>query len=460
MTKLRFALIPLIVSAALLYSHFDKLGANGADVAQVISHEVISEFPKGIRFKVNVESDAIVEEMALRFRVGQQKSGVYEYFETERSRSFTSELFWNTYSLSKYIPPGTSLHYKFEIITKDGKKHTSDTYGFVYEDVRFDWDEISSGTVTVAYHGPVKSRAVGVLDAIIKTMAFMEIVLGESQKEAIRVTMYNNTKEMLVALPPGSATIRRELITEGQAFTKVGTLLVLGGGRLATGTASHEVTHILVHRAGDSVFGRVPSWLDEGLSEFGNVSPTVSYDVALDFGVHANKLLPITSMPSLPGDPEDVIMFYGQARSIVEYMIMKHGPGKMREMLASLKSGIKIDDAIMSVYQMDRISMENLWRSYIGAPKYVPVSIESVLPTPISRPTGSAFTLTPQAGGQTVASFNEGQPQKDQKQSESASSGFCSRSKGARKFDVSQIAFVGLLLFMVSRKIKCFKKDL
>ena len=459
MTKVRFFYIIIVIAVVLFASNVNRLDANSVGVPEVVFHDVISEFPNGIRFKINVESDSVVDEIALRFRVGQQKSGVYEYFDIEQSRSFSAELFWNTYSASKYIPPGTVISYNFEITTLDGIIHTSETYDFVYQDVRFDWDEISNGMVTVAYHGPVKSRAVGILEAIIKTMEFMEMVLGEGQSAPIRVNMYNNTKEMLVALPPGSATIKRELITEGQAFTKVGTLLVLGGGRLATGTASHEVTHMLVHRAGDSVFGRVPSWLDEGLAEFGNVSPTVSYDIALDFGVHADKLLPITSMPSLPGDPEDVIMFYGQARSIVEYMVMQHGPGKMRELLSSLKSGMKIDDAIMSVYQMDRILMENRWRSYIGAPKYEPVSIESVLPTPLPRPTVAAFTLTPQPGAQTVASYDQGITEKDETQPSSPSSGFCNRPSKAGEFDVTKIALVSLILFISGRKIKYFKNN-
>jgi len=449
------------MAVVIVTSNGHMLNASDLSVAEVISHDVTSEFPNGIRFKINVESDSVVDEIALRMRVGEQKSGVYEYFDIEQSRSLSAELFWNTYSASKYIPPGTVISYSFEVTTVDGIKHSSETYDFVYQDVRFKWDEISEGPVTVAYHGPVKSRAVGVLDAIISTMAFMEIVLGEGQIDPIRVNMYNNTKEMLVALPPGSATIRRELITEGQAFTKVGTLLVLGGGRLATGTASHEVTHILVHRAGDSVFGRVPSWLDEGLAEFGNVSPTVSYDVALDFGVHADKLLPITSMPSMPGDPEDVIMFYGQARSIVEYMIIQHGPGKMRELLAVLKSGKNIDDAINVVYEMDRISLENLWRAYIGAPEYDPVSIESVLPTPLPRPTVAAFTLTPQAGGQTVASLDKSEAVgQDGNELESSGSGFCNKTSGHREFDVSTLGFFALLLLMAGRKIKYFRNDL
>ena len=259
--------------------------------------------------------------------------------------------------------------------------------------------------MAVAYHGPVETRAKIILDAIVQTLDVMGPLLGADTSIPIRVTMYNNVKEMLEALPPGSSTIRRELITEGQAFTSVGTLLVLGGGRSAMGTASHEVTHILTHRAGDSIVRNIPSWLDEGLAEYGNIDPGFSYDIALEFALGTDRLLPITSMPILPGDPEDVIIFYGQARSMIQFMIAAYGPDSMRELMKTLSEGTNMDDAIQDIYGVSRIDLENQWRDTIGAPHYVPPSRDSARPTPISRPTLQLFSLTPQAGSETIASI-------------------------------------------------------
>ena len=264
---------------------------------------------------------------------------------------------------------------------------------------------MTEGPVAVAYHGPVRRRAELVLEAMIDTLDFMGPLLGADTTIPIRVTMYNNVKEMLEALPPGSTTIRRELITEGQAFTDLGTLLVLGGGRGATGTASHELTHILNHRAGDSIIRTIPSWLDEGLAEFGNVAPGFSYDIALEFALGTDRLLPITSMPVLPGDPEDVIIFYGQARSIVEYMIVAYGPAAMRELLEVLREGTNMDDAIQQVYGVSRIELENQWREIIGGPMYEPPDRDRARPTPISRRAIQLYSLTPQAGSEPVGTI-------------------------------------------------------
>jgi len=207
---------------------------------------------------------------------------------------------------------------------------------------------------------------------------------------------------MLEALPPGSTTIRRELVTEGQAFTTVGTLLVLGGSRSAAGTASHELIHILTHRAGDSVVRRIPQWLDEGLAEFGNVEPTVSYDIALEFARETDRLLPITSLDTIPSDPEDVIIFYGEARSLIRFMVLHFGPVFMNQLMATLKSGENIDDAIEEVYGIDLLTLENMWRSSIGAPEYKPPEIAAAKPTPIARRTVLPYSLTPQARSETI----------------------------------------------------------
>ena len=377
--------------------------ASDSDI-KIKSASAESEFPEGIRFSVQAISSSRISEIAVNFRIGQQVSGVYEYLDFEDGLEVEGSLFWKTNTGSKYVPPGTIIEYSFSISDESGNTFDSENKYLVYSDTRFEWQEVEFGTISVAYHGPVKSRAEDLLNAMNQTLYAMEPIFGDVQGDPIRVTMYNNVAEMMGALPPSSSTIRSELITEGQAYPDIGTVLVLGGGRLSRGTASHEVTHILVHRAGDSVFSSIPSWLNEGLAEFGNVSPSFSYDVALDFAVHADRLMPITSMRNRPGNPEDVIIFYGSASSIVEFMIYKFGPDKMFNLLTEHKSGRNLDDSIQFVYGISKLELENGWRNYIGAPIYEPDLSENKLPTPIPRPAVGLFSLTPQSGSTSVKS--------------------------------------------------------
>ena len=402
MTKKLARVVALLLAVPMLLWSVSSISADGGNI-RVVSSSVTSEFPEGLRYRVDVSGDNEITSVAVRFRIGQQTRGAFEYLEHDPGLVIESELFWRTNTGARYIPPGTIIYYNFEIEDSEGERLETEPQEFIYHDARFQWNEVSEGSVTVAYHGPVQKRANIVLDAIIDTMGFMGPLLGADTVSPIRVTMYNNVKEMLEALPPGSTTIRRELITEGQAFTSIGTLLTLGGGRAANGTASHEVIHILVHRAATGVFSTVPSWLNEGLAEFGNIAPGFSYDIALEFAVAADRLMPITTGQVIPGDPEAAIIFYGEASSIVSFMVSNFGPARMNELMATLKSGRNMDDALRQVYGVDRLDLENLWREWIGAPAYVPPAPGSTRPTPIPLPTVLPYSLTPQPSGLTVA---------------------------------------------------------
>ena len=406
----------VIVIVVVFVSFPTLTSAADESVIEVISSNVTSEFPEGFRITLRVDAEADISFIAVRIKVGQRKRGAYDYLCQDRlgeeCRTMSdgiveAQMFWRTNTQARYIPPGTIITYNFEVEDVDGNLLETEQEEITYHDARFEWEEVTKGPVTVAYHGPVATRADLVRDAIIDTLSLIGPILGAETTTPIRVTMYNNNREMLKALPPGSTTIRRELVTEGQAFPEVGTLLVLGGDRMAAGTASHEVTHILVHRGGTSMFRRIPSWLNEGLAEFGNVDPAFSYEIALEFAIAQNRLLPVMFMDVLPGDPEDVIIFYGQARSIILLMIENFGKSKLTQLMKELQIGTNMDDAMLKIYGHDRLGIDTIWRESIGVEPYVAPDSEKARPTPVPARTLLPFTLTPQAQGETVGSKSE-----------------------------------------------------
>ena len=392
----------LIAVCALLLPFATSVRANSGGIT-LLSESATGEFPDGIRFELRLTSEADIQEIAARLRIGQRTFGEYEYLDVEQpdaDGSVSASLFFRTDTAARYIPPGTIIKYNFEIEDVDGGRLDTDVQEFVYQDGRFEWDEVSDGIVTVAYHGPVRSRAESVLSAIQETLATMGPLLGAGVDEPISVTMYNNWPEMRSALPPTSATLRRELVTEGQAHSEEGVLLVLGGARRARGVAAHEVTHILVFRAGEGVLGSVPSWLNEGLAEYGNIDPGESYSRALRYAIATDNLLPITAMRSQPGNPQDVIIFYGQARSIVRYMVDEFGEEKMRELMATLKGGRNIGNAVQLVYGVSLIELENMWRDRLGVSHRQAPSDASALPTAVPTPAIGLLSLDAlRAGG-------------------------------------------------------------
>ncbi len=417
----RFVLAAIAAAVVFVFGFGGVAGADVSGAVTVRSSSITSEFPEGFRVQLTASSDQDIETAAIRVRIGRQTRTGYDYLETtRRDGSLDGELLWRTNTAASYIPPGTIITYSFEFVDTDGRRYETGMGEFVYHDPRFVWKEISSGPITVAYHGGSEPRAREILDTMLLTLDRMAPLLGADREEPIRVTVYDSWNEMRRAIPPATAAFDRHLITEGQAFTKVGTLLVLGS-RSASGTASHEMTHIIVHRAGEGVARKVPSWLHEGLAEYGNVDPGRSYDDALRRGIRQDRLLPITHMGSLPGRANDILLFYGQSKSLVRMMIDDFGTEKMRDFMALYKSGESMDDALTETYGLDRVALENRWRASVGASPLSPAYSSDVRPTPVPVPVIQPYTLNPDSEGQFVGSARAAQAVPPRTESETSS---------------------------------------
>ncbi len=411
----------------------------------ILSHSAVSKLPDGIEFTANVTGD--VEEVTARFSILGRRATQYDYLEFGEPATFTTStpangtLFYRTDTLARYLPPGVTMEYRIEVLDSNGNVHESEPSQIVLTDSRFEWETTSAGGVTVYYHGPVATRANSLLDASLQTIQNMAPVLGiPSEGAPINVTMYNNIAEMIDATAARSGAISRELITEGQAFSPENAVLVQGGSSRATGTMSHELTHVLLSRAVSGARSAIPAWLNEGLAEYGNIDPGLAYDRYLEWGIDTNRILPLTSLGTLPGDPDLVIVSYGQGRSVARYMVEDFGPGKMAELLAEFNSSRRLDEAMLSVYGVDRRGMDELWRETVGAfplvdevaviaptarplPTFVPYTLDNIGTVPTSTVEAQA-TATTEAVSEPG---DESEPEHD----EGSSGGGCFAAPGA-----------------------------
>lgn len=364
-----------------------------------------SNFPESIRFFTSFETDVEIEDVRVRFSTGPATTGQYDYLDLDdKSASLINgELEWRVNTSARYMPPGTTVDFVFEAIAEDGNEYVSDPYTQMMFDARYEWDVVSRGPIHVWYHGPVQVRAERLAEAAKDSMELMGPIIGSETETPIVVTLYNNNAEMIGAVSARSATISRELITEGQAFYDHSVVLVLSGSR-DIGTLTHELTHILVGRAAGGNSALVPLWFNEGLAEYGNLDKGLSYDYFLDWAVDTGRLTPFTRLQTFPGDPNLVIVSYGQSRDFIEYLIETYGPEKIAETFTSIREGRSGDLAIRNVYGKTVQQLDNEWRDSIGADPFVP-------PTPTATPETSEedstseyklLTLTPVTGGITV----------------------------------------------------------
>ena len=424
-------------------SSSDDITRAQSPAVEILSYSAVSKLPDGIEFTANVMGD--VEEVTARFSILGRRATQYDYLDFGEPAIFTTSapasgtLFYRTDTLARYLPPGVTMEYRIEVLDSSGNLHESEPTQIVLTDSRFDWDTVTEGGITVYFHGPVITRANSLLDASLQTIQNMAPVLGIPTEGApINVTMYNNIAEMTDATAARSGAISRELITEGQAFSPENTVLVQGGSSRATGTMSHELTHVLLSRAVSGARGAIPAWLNEGLAEYGNIDPGVAYDRYLEWGIDTNKIAPLTSLGTFPGDPDLVIVSYGQGRAVARFMVEEFGPGMMAALLAEFNSSRRLDEAMLLVYGVDRRGMDELWRETVGAfplvdevvviaptarplPTFVPYTLDNLGAPPTSTPK-SADTPAPETSPQSESPVAPGE--------EGESSGGCFANPG------------------------------
>ncbi len=366
------------------------------DGIQLLSSGVESRFPEGIFFQVAIAAPAPVTEITLQYRVLGESVSRYNTFEFESAPRAEAELLVRTDTADRFIPPGAEIEFFFDVVDADGNRTATAPQTFTLLDPRFEWSRIEGDQASILYYRGAEQLAQEVLQTSEDTVERMGAILGVEVEEPLKLTMYNNFRDMRGALPPRSEVQESSLIIEGVSFGSTGVVLVLGDIARVKGVTAHEVVHFLVDQAMGGVSRLIPAWLNEGLAEYGNPEPSPSFDLALATALSGGELLPLTSLTRPPGQPSDLILFYGESKSVVTYMVETHGEGPMQALLAGLRDGLSIDSALEAAYGFDRVELDNRWRESIGAE---PVDRQAtVRPTAIPLPTIVPFGVaTPAA---------------------------------------------------------------
>ena len=433
-----FALVTLIAAATLLVAGLTTASAD--DGVVILTDEVTSRFPEGIDFNLTLETDSPVDDIRVFYKSQGAENVSYGLLDFDAGAAVDATFFLDTnvgtQGGSNFIPPGTIFRYHYQVFTEDGGSFKTEQKEFIYEDSRFEWTSVSEGPLTVYYYGPTETRAQSILDASIEAVSKMTPVLGVEQVDPINIMAYNNYRHMQAAMPPRPQTVREGLITQGQAFTDIRVLLVLGTDPTIEGIASHEVTHVLVDDAAGRAYTILPAWLNEGLAEFGNVAPSESYDDALLYGIYTRRVKPLAHLNRFLGDPDDVVISYGQSRSVVSYLINTYGEARMAQLMSQLDHTFSLDDAMIEVYGFDQDGLDAEWRSRMGLRPFgeEPARQPPVEPAP---PVAAAPTEEP-------AETDAPEPKEDEAEAGRRPGG-CSRD-GTAGASIPSEPFIALLL--------------
>ena len=397
------ALAAAVAMPALLPS---PASADDEEEIRIISEEVTSVFPDNVTFKLTAAGPDPIDEVRVFYKPMGGSRSTYGYLDIVPGREVSGEYVMKTEGAA-HRPPGTSILYSFEIRDTAGRVLRTEDKEYLYIDSALEWKEISddAGLLTVYYYGDfVEKRAQTVLETVQDTLEKMGPVLGITFEKPINIVSYSNYRDMARALPFRSQAVREGLRTEGLAYTSERVVLVLVSDTTFTGNVSHEFTHILVGDAAGQGYGRVPSWLNEGLAEYGNLDPAPHYDWALNYAIFTRRVKPLWYLDAFTGEPDDIIIYYGQGKSVVDYMIEVHGQEKMAELMEAFRDNLSIDAALERVYGFNQYGLDTRWRRALGLDSLPSPDEPTPIPTPTTLPgeqTGAAPTPPSTEAGPT-----------------------------------------------------------
>ena len=392
---LALAFVTLLTMPALRVRADSPISIEANDASYVFSQQ--------IDFSLTASSDSPINAVILFY--GQEGERlvrrIYPAFQAGKSITvnYTEEL------ASGQFAPGTTLIFYWQLSCEDGTTLKTDALAFEYTDTNRKWKIIAGERVDLYWYGTSSALAKELATKADADSQVLEERFGIALVRRLRVYVYNSTTDMSKALSSRSQGYDEAVTTLGVAVDQT-TLLLLGSHRDVRGTLAHELSHLVVGLATDNPFTDLPRWLDEGLAMYAEGELRSSNQTALDRGVRDNQLLTIRSMTSYSGKASEVDLFYGQAFSIVDFMIRDLGEDELQQLLLVMSQGARQEEALQQVYGFGLDELDKRWRASLGAkaapttvptaePGSTPVADNQETGVPTAKPTSSTSTSQP-----------------------------------------------------------------
>jgi len=362
-------LVLLLATVAVVSSLWPALGRaqQGVDVH---SWEARNDFPKGIIFKLDFESEEPVKEVRFRYAIAPDGSRAYGVPECTGVTSVQCTFDLKS-TVSNFLIPGVEITYFWEITDQTGRTVETASDRCMYQDDRFDWRSLSEDGLTVWFYAGSEDDMRSLLSVGQDTLTRLGSLLGTEVDFPVKVFVYDSAEDMQPVLLAGQLSPEHGVITLGEVV--VSDTAVVAHDAYAPDILRHELSHIVMRNAVKGPFSNLPAWLEEGVAVYGQSQPLADMKSALEAAIKSNRPFTIRSLSSASVGESggSVGLFYGQSYSVVRFLIDDYGEEKFRELLAAFREGNRTDDALMQVYGFDQDGLENAWRRSVGLPERV-----------------------------------------------------------------------------------------
>jgi hypothetical protein len=319
-----------------------------------------AEFPEGISFTLDAETDDPITNVELMYRApGLETLSVelpaFEMGATELAIDHDIDL------RSGEMPPGIDIFYHWRITEADGNVVETPEQTLSWFDDRYDWVPLEGPNVTVYAYDVDPGFQQEILDSAERTVANLSEAYGAEMDQRVRIWAYTNKDDLYGALAPNS-----EPWIAGAAYPGLHVLMaVLPPGDISEvqRVVPHEVSHQVLHQATDNPFNTPPQWLDEGLATYWQEAGRDRfYSYALDLAATGNVPPLRTLNGTFPYDRDGATAAYALSLTAVMYILDTWGDEGMAKLLATFDEGVTYEDAVQQGLGISFDELDRQWR--------------------------------------------------------------------------------------------------
>jgi len=360
----------VLITSALLLLLSPSLVAAGDDIA-VIDSDVEVNFPSQAVFILEAESYVDIVDVRLYYQVDKMN---YAEVVSEGWADFTQankiEANWVWDMRNSSLPPGAEVTYWWMIEDADGNRFETSPEIMHFDDERYPWQSLTStvpqgGELSLFWYEGDDSFSQELMDACEEGLARLTQDIGTYPERPINIYIYASTSDLQGAM------IFPQEWTGGVAFTAFSIIAIgITSSDLDWGKRAlvHELTHLVVHQATFSPYGRLPLWLDEGLAMYNEGELDPVFHSSLEEAILEDELISVRSLCSpFSAETEKARLSYAQSYSLVEYLLDDYGQDRMLELLTILKQGSTYNEALTEVYGFDIDGLDARWRATLAS---------------------------------------------------------------------------------------------
>ena len=333
-------------------------GSNPNKFVRILSTSHTIDFPDEILLSVVAEASTDITDLTLVYRLGSKNVRIYTQSEFVPSSRVSVTFKINTAGIN-YIPPGVDINYHYVIRDANNDVYESTSFFLEYKDTSYEWQKITHGDLTLLWHDLPEERVLNIATNASDHIYRVKNLLQIDEVNPMKAVILNSHRETEDSFPFVSYTTRNSHVYSGFAFSDLDVFLMVG---LNIDTMVHEITHLLLDEAIYRPGARLPVWFNEGFAMYFEPSGNRRSNTLLQ-AIRNNQLLPPHSLTRIPGNPEDVEVFYAQAWSLVDYMISVNGENYIADLIRSVNEGKNFEESLIEVYGKSTEELEEEWRA-------------------------------------------------------------------------------------------------